>query len=68
MLVNIRVKCNQKGFVVEKIDSDNWVISLKSTPKNNIANREIIKELSKSYKSVRIIKGLKSRNKIIEVM
>jgi len=67
MIVNVKVKPNQKSFGIKKTDDTNWIISVKSSPEKNQANQEIIKELLKVYDSVRIIKGLKSKNKIIEI-
>jgi len=64
MLINAAVKTRQKRFSIEK-HGNNWKISVKSEPENNKANMEIIKELSKAYKSVKIVKGLKSKNKKI---
>ena len=40
---------------------------VKSAPENGLANIEIMKELSGKYGTVRIIKGLRSRNKILEL-
>lgn len=65
MLIQAKVKTNQPIFNVEKAEV--WTISVKSKPENNKANIEIINELKKQYKSVKIIKGLKSSKKIIEI-
>ena len=65
MIINAKVKTNQSKFSIEK--GEVWIISCKAPGEKNKANIEIIKELSKKYKKVRIIKGLKSRKKIIEV-
>ena len=67
MIIQTKIKPNAKKFEIKKTDNTTWTISVKSAPENNAANREIIKELSKTYKLVRIIKGLHSRNKIIEL-
>ncbi|MBI4162463.1 MAG: DUF167 domain-containing protein [Candidatus Aenigmarchaeota archaeon] len=67
MLIQATVKTNQKKFSVEK-NGDKWVISVRAAPEHNKANIEIIKELSKEYKNVRIVKGLKSSKKLIEVL
>ena len=65
MIINAKVKTNQPKFSVKK--GDTWLISCRSRAEENKANIEIIKELSKQYKKVRIIKGLKSKKKIIEI-
>ncbi|HLD85688.1 MAG TPA: DUF167 domain-containing protein, partial [archaeon] len=74
-IINATVKTSQKKFSIVKgqidakgVFSGEWKISVRSAPENNKANIEIIKELSKMYKSVRIVSGLKSRKKVIEVL
>ncbi len=68
MLIQATVKTSQKKFFIVKKSDSNWSISVKSPPEHNKANIEIIKELFKEYKHVRIIKGLKSSKKVIEVL
>jgi len=65
MIINAKVKTNQPKFSLKK--GEVWIISCTSPAESNKANIEIIKELSKQYKKVRIVKGLKSKKKIIEV-
>jgi uncharacterized protein (TIGR00251 family) len=65
MMVRVKVKTNQHSFSVKK--GNVWVIGIKSSPEKGMANREIIRELSKNYGSVRIISGFKSRNKVLEL-
>jgi uncharacterized protein YggU (UPF0235/DUF167 family) len=65
VIINVRVKTGYKKFSVEK--GEPWIIRVKSRAENNRANAEIIKELSKEYGKIRIIRGLKSRNKIMEI-
>ena len=66
MIINIKVKTNQKKFSIEKKDNV-WLISVTAPPERNKANIEIIKELSKIYGSARIVSGLKSNKKVIEI-
>ena len=66
MIITAKIKTNQKKFAIEK-KNDVWTISVKSPPEKNKANIEIVKELSKTYKNVRIVSGLKSSRKKIEV-
>jgi len=68
MLINAKIKTGQKKFRIEKnANSEKWTISVRSEPKDNKANLEIIKEMSKIYKNVRIIRGKTSKNKTILV-
>ena len=69
-IIKIHVTVNQKEFQV--LSFDPWRKSLKvqvkSKPENNQANNEIEKQLTRILKKkVKIVKGLKSKNKIIEV-
>ena len=65
MIINVKVKPSQPRFSIKK--NGIWLISCTSPAEKNQANIEIIKELSKEYKSVKILKGLKSKKKIIEI-
>lgn len=66
MIIKAKIKTGKDKFSIT--EGDVWLINVKSRPENNEANKEIIKELSKRYSSVRIIKGLKSKEKLIEVI
>ncbi len=66
MIITAKVKTNQKKFSIEK-KGDVWIISVRSPPEKNRANIEIIRELSKIYGSARIVSGLRSSKKGIEV-
>jgi len=66
MLIQVKVKPNSKENKI--IAGEIMEVFLKSPAENNRANIELIKLLKKYYHSeVRIIKGLKSKNKIIEI-
>lgn len=65
MLITARVKTRQKCFSVKK--GEIWQISVRSDAKENKANIEIIKELSKEYRNVRILSGLKSKEKRLDL-
>ena len=68
MILKIKVKPNSEKQEIEKIDEENYKISLKSKPEDNKANIELIKLLKKHFgKDIKIIKGLRNRNKIVEV-
>jgi len=67
MKIKIKVKLNQpKTEILEK--KDIWKLNLKAKPEQGKANLEIIKFFSKMFKKrVKIIRGLKSKNKILEI-
>ena len=67
----IIVKPNSRENKIEGFDNERnaYRISIKAKPEDNKTNIEIIKFLSKSLKKkVRIVSGLKSREKIIEII
>jgi uncharacterized protein (TIGR00251 family) len=58
------VKPNSPKFSIEA--GDRIIINCKSKPEGNKANTEIVRELEKLFKrEVKIIKGLKSKKKVI---
>jgi uncharacterized protein (TIGR00251 family) len=68
MIINVKVKPNSGKQEIENIDDNNYKISLKLKPEDNKANIELIKLLKKHFgKNIKIIKGLRSRNKVIEI-
>ena len=68
MILKIKVKPNSKKQEMLKISEKEYVISLKKPAVDNKANMELIKMLKKKFnKDIKIIKGQKIRNKIIEV-
>ena len=67
MKLKIKVKPNSKEQGVEKKE-DYYLVKLKSAPKNNRANIELLKLLKKHFKKEAKIKsGFASRNKIVEL-
>ena len=66
MIINAKVKTGQKKFKIIK-NPDFWVIETTSRPEKNLANHEIINELSKNYGTVRIVRGHTSSRKVIEL-
>lgn len=67
----ILVKPNSRENKIMGFDENKnaYVVSIKAKSENNKANIEIIKFLSKSLKKrVRIVSGLKSKEKIIEAI
>ena len=67
MRIKIKVKINQpKTEIVEK--GEVWKVNVKAKPENNKANEEIIKFFSRMFKKkVRITRGLKSKEKSLEI-
>ena len=64
--MKIKVKTNCKKQEVKK-QGEIYLVSLKSRPENNKANIELLKLLKRKFKKdVKIIKGLKSKEKIVE--
>lgn len=65
MKINVKVISGSKKQSIEK--GEVWKIKLKNRAEKNKANIELINLLEKKFKKVRIIKGLKSKKKILEV-
>ena len=63
MLVKVKVKAGMKKFRIEK--GEIWLISVKAPAEKNMANMELLKELSKLYENVKIVKGAKAPKKLI---
>lgn len=68
MIIKVKVKPNSRHQKIEKISEQEYKISLKERVEDNKANIELLKLLKRYFnKEVRIIKGLKNRNKIIQI-
>jgi uncharacterized protein (TIGR00251 family) len=69
MIIKVKVYPSSGKEEIVKINEKEYKVYLKKPPEDNKANIELIKILKKYFlKNIRIIKGLRSRNKIIEVM
>ena len=69
MIIKIKVKTESKKQKIEKVSDKEYKVFLKSRAEDNKANLELLKLLKKEFKKdARIIKGSKSRNKIVEVL
>ena len=67
MKIKVKVKPNSKEQSIEKKENF-YLVKLKSLPKDNKANLELIKLLKKHFKKeVKITSGFTSRNKIVEL-
>ncbi len=68
MNFKIKIKPGSGKQEIEKISKDEYRVCVKSRAEDNKANLELVKFLKKYFsKDIKIIKGLKSRNKIVEV-
>ena len=67
MRITIKLHPGSSRHEIKKITSDKYEIWLKEKAIDNKANTALIKLLKKHLKKdIKIIKGLKSKNKIIE--
>lgn len=71
MLIKIKVFTKEKKNQIIKKKDDNFDVRIKEAPIQGAANKKIKEVLSKyfnvSESKVRILKGFKKRNKIIEI-
>lgn len=73
MRIKVRVKPNSKVSNIEKssVSEYDYLVKLKSKPKDGEANRELVIILSEFFnvlkQDIKIILGHKSKNKIIEI-
>lgn len=71
MKILVKVKANSKTEKIEKADGKNFIVSVKAPAKEGKANAAVVKALAEyfgvSQSDVRIISGLNSKQKIIEV-
>ena len=69
MKIKIKLHPNSSQEEIEKISENEFEIWIKEKPVDNSANVALEKFLKKYFnKPVKLVKGLKSRNKIIEVL
>ncbi|MDP3986641.1 MAG: DUF167 domain-containing protein [Nanoarchaeota archaeon] len=69
MKINVRVHSNSSQEKIVTSDDGCLDVWLKSAPKEGKANAELLKMLRKYFKKEVMIKsGMKSRNKVVEVL
>jgi hypothetical protein len=72
MKIFVKAKPNSREEKVEKIDEQNYVVSVKEPPEKGKANDAIKNALAVYFKTgssyVKIVSGYSSRNKIIEII
>jgi uncharacterized protein len=67
-LLNIKVKPNAPETKIISENSNELVIAVHAPAKDNLANIELIKFLKKYFEAdVRVVRGLKSKNKVVRV-
>ncbi|MFZ3077278.1 MAG: DUF167 family protein [Candidatus Aenigmatarchaeota archaeon] len=66
MLITVKVKACAKKFAIAA-KGGILHISLTEPAENNRANAELVKEMSKRFVSCRILRGLKSKTKTLEI-
>lgn len=70
MRYSVSVRFSPDGNV--KVDGNEITISIKSSPERGKANRELVKKLSSHFNveesRVRILSGLTSRKKVVEIL
>lgn len=68
MIINIKVKSSSGRQEIKKISENEYKIFLKNPSEDNKANIELLKLLRQHFKvNAKIIKGLKSKNKIVRI-
>ena len=69
-IIKVMAKTNQRNNSIEfDKEKDSYIVCVKAPPKNNKANLEIIKTLSKHFgKKARIITGATSKKKLISLI
>lgn len=66
MLIAVKVKASAKKFSISQ-KGGTLLVSLTEPAENNRANIELVKNLVKIYGSCRIVRGLKSKTKTLEL-
>ncbi len=72
MLIKVKVFPDSSGAEVEKRSEDSFIVKVKSKPVGGRATEEMLIELSCFLgipaSKIRVIKGFKTRNKILEIL
>ncbi len=67
MLLKVMIVPNSKKSKIVK--GDVWKVYVRSPPINGRANKELVSILKKEFKKpVRLVKGFRSREKVVEVL
>ena len=72
MKISVKVRPGAKENKIEQTGENEFKVSVKEPAKEGRANRAAIKKLAKhlgvSQSSIKIISGLKSKNKVVELV
>ncbi|MDD3993751.1 MAG: DUF167 domain-containing protein [Candidatus Nanoarchaeia archaeon] len=69
MKINVKVKTNSKEQRIIKENENNYIVFLKKQPIDGKANKELLKLLTKYFKSnVLLLRGERVKNKVLEVI
>ena len=72
MRINVKAKPGSREEKVEKVDDNNFIVSVKEPPEKGKANDAIRNALAVYFKTasarVKIVSGYSSRQKIIEIL
>lgn len=72
MKIFVKAKPSSREEKVEKIDEQNYIVSVKEPPVKGKANEAIRNALAVYFKTassrVKIVSGFSSRNKIVEII
>jgi len=72
MKINVKAKPSSREEKIEKVDEENYIVSVKEPPIKGKANEAIRNALAIYFKTgsscVKIVSGYSSRNKIIEIL
>ena len=71
MKIFVRVKPGAREELVERVDENNFNVSVHAPPVKGLANQTIIKAVAEYFKiatsRIRIVSGFTSRQKILEI-
>jgi len=72
MRINIKVKLNSKNEVVEKEETEEYIVCINEKPVKGKANKKVIELIAKHFGvkkgSVFIIRGEKNKEKVVEIL
>ena len=72
MKIFVKAKPSAKEEKIEKVDEINFIVSVKELPKQEKANKAIIKALAEYFKiapsCVSLISGFSSKQKVFEIL
>lgn len=68
MIIAVKAKPGSKRQEIEKVSDNEYIVCLKQRAEDNKANIELLNLLRRYFgRGVKIIKGLKSKNKVVEI-